>query len=421
MARLGRTFAFRLALVAAAGVALRLIYLLTLGRHVTGIGDWFFYHWQANDIAAGRGFVEPFRLRFDHVSLPSAGHPPLYPLVLSGMSELGGTSTLAHRAVGLPLGAATIALVGLLGRRAGGERTGLVAAGLCAIYPIMIATDGALMSETLYGPLVALFLLGAWRMLEQPGRLVAAGSGAVLGLAALTRSEALLLLPLVTWPAAVRGGRGWALRAGAATLACVVVIAPWTIRNLDVFGRFVPISNNDSTVLAGANCGLTYHGRNLGGWDINCISTRRLDNEAAQAAVWRSQGLNYASDHAGRLPAVMAVRLLRVWDLWQPRRQVLFDEGRQLRMSQAGVAAFYVLCVLGAMGAVALRRRRRPLLVLLAPALAVSVAAVIGYGIPRLRHGFEIPLLVLAAAGVVALREGTVRLPSRRRSLERAA
>jgi 4-amino-4-deoxy-L-arabinose transferase-like glycosyltransferase len=160
MARLGRSFAVRLALLTAAGVVLRLVYLLTIGRHVTGIGDWFFYHWQANDIAAGRGFVEPYRLRFDHVALPSAGHPPLYPLVLSGVSALGGTGELAHRLVGLPLGAATIALVGLLGRRAGGERVGLVAAGLCAVYPIMIATDGALMSETLYGPLIALVLLG---------------------------------------------------------------------------------------------------------------------------------------------------------------------------------------------------------------------------------------------------------------------
>jgi 4-amino-4-deoxy-L-arabinose transferase-like glycosyltransferase len=417
MAWAGRSFAGRLALVAAAGVALRLVYLLTIGRHVTGIGDWFFYHWQANDIAAGRGFDEPYRLRFDHVALPSAGHPPLYPLLLSGVSALGGTGTLAHRLVGLPLGAATIALVGLLGRRAGGERAGLVAAGLCAIYPIMIATDGALMSETLYGPLIALALLGAWRMLDRPSALVAAGTGAVLGLAALTRSEALLLVPLLAWPAAVRGGSGWPWRAATATAACVVVIAPWTIRNLDAFGRFVPISDNDATVVAGANCGLTYHGRNLGGWDIRCISPRRLDNEAAQAAIWRSEGLAYARDHAGRLPVVAAVRFLRVWDLWQPRRQVLFDEGRQLRMSQAGVAAFFVLCGLAAVGVIALRRRRRPLLVLLAPALAVSVAAVVGYGIPRLRHAFEIPLLVLAACGIVALAE---RRAGRRR-MERAA
>jgi 4-amino-4-deoxy-L-arabinose transferase-like glycosyltransferase len=401
MAPLGRSFAVRLAAIAAAGVALRLLYLLTIGRHVTGIGDWFFYHWQANDIAAGNGFDEPYRLRFDHVLLPSAGHPPLYPLLLSAVSALGGTGTLAHRAAGLPLGALTIGLVGLLGRRAGGERTGLVAAGLCALYPLTIATDGALMSETLFGPLVVLVLLAAWRLLDRPGLTVAAGAGALLGLAALTRSEALLLLPLLLWPAALRGGPGGWRRAGVAALACAVVLAPWAIRNAAAFGRFVPISNNDATVVAGANCGLTYHGVNLGGWDIRCISPRRLDNEAAQAAIWRHEGLSYAAHHLGRLPVVLAVRLLRVWNLWQPRRQVGFAEGLERHTTQAGVAVYYLLCALALGGALALRRRGVPLLVLLAPAAAVCLAALLGYGVPRLRYAFELPLLVLAAAGLV--------------------
>jgi 4-amino-4-deoxy-L-arabinose transferase-like glycosyltransferase len=412
MAPRGRSFAVRLAAIAVGGVALRLLYLLTIGRHVTGIGDWFFYHWQANDLAAGRGFDEPYRLRFDHRALPSAGHPPLYPLVLSAVSALGGTGVMAHRALGLPLGAVTIVLVGLLGRRVGGERVGLVAAGLCAAYPLMIATDAALMSETLYGALIAGLLLLAWVLLERPGLWRAAGAGAVLGLAALTRSEALLLLPLLLWPVAWRGGgdgRARAARLGAVTLACALVIAPWAIRNASVFGRFVPISNNDATVLAGANCSHTYAGINLGAWDITCISPRRLDDEAAQAAVWRSEGLTYVREHAGRLPVVLAVRLLRVWDLYQPRRQVQFAEGRERRTTQAGVAAWYLLAVAGIGGALVLRRGGRPLLVPLAPALAVCAAALAGYGVPRLRHSFEVPVLVLAAAGLVAAWEARQR------------
>ena len=57
---------------------------------MTGVGDWFFYHWTANDLADGNFFVEPYRLRFDHLSLPSAGHPPLYPALLSAVSALAG-------------------------------------------------------------------------------------------------------------------------------------------------------------------------------------------------------------------------------------------------------------------------------------------------------------------------------------------
>jgi hypothetical protein len=398
-----RGFALRLAGLAAAGVGLRALYLFTVGRDVNGAGDWHFYHWQANLIAEGRGFIEPFKFLFDHHVSPSAGHPPLYPLALAVVSKLGGTGELSHRALGLILGACTIVLVGLLGRRAGGERLGLLAAGLCAVYPLMIAVDGALMSETLYGPLVAVALLAAWRMLDRPGPWIALATGAAIALAALTRSEALLLLVVLAWPVAWRGGAGWPLRAALATLACALVLAPWAIRNADRFGAFVPISTNESTVLAGANCPLTYHGIDLGGWNIECISKRRDDNEADQAAIWRREATDYAREHAGRLPVVGAVRLLRVWDLWQPRRQVMFAEGRQRRVEQAGVAVYFAFVALGALGAVTLHRRGVTLLVLLAPAVAVCVAAVLGYGIPRLRHGFEIPLLVLAAAGILRL------------------
>lgn len=394
-------FPVALAGLALAGVALRAIYLLTVARHTTGIGDWHFYDFQANLIADGHGFTEPYKFLFEHHASPSAGHPPLYPLVLSAISWLGGTSELAHRSLGLGLGAVTIVLVGLLGRRVGGERLGLVAAGLCAVYPLMIAVDGALMSETLYGPLIAGMLLAAYAVSDRGRRRDAALLGALTGLAALTRSEALLFVPFLTWPLAWRR-RSWPI-AVVATLACVLVVAPWTIRNQVQFGRFVPISTNDSTVLAGANCGLTYHGVNLGAWDIRCISPRRYDNEAQQAAVWRREGLHYAEHHLGRLPVVMAVRLLRIWDFWQPRRQVMYAEGRQRRVEQAGVATYYVFLALAIAGVLALRRRREPLLILLAPALVVCISAVFGYGVPRLRHSFELPLLVLAAAGALDL------------------
>jgi 4-amino-4-deoxy-L-arabinose transferase-like glycosyltransferase len=403
MVRSGRHLAVWLAVIAALGVALRAAYLLTIGRDVAGIGDWFFYHWQGHAIADGLGFVDPLWMNFTGRRLASALHPPLYPLLLGGLSELGARSALAHRMLGLPLGAATIVLVGLLGRRAGGPRVALVAAGLCAVYPVMIATDGALMSETLYGPLVAGTLLGAWSLLERPRVWVAAVTGVVLGLAALTRAEALLLLPLLVWPVAVRGGAGWPARAAVATAACVLVIAPWTVRNLAVFDRFVGISTNDSTVVAGANCPLTYGGENLGLWDIRCISDRRFDDESVQAEAWRSEGLEYARDHAGRLPVVVAIRVLRMWDLWQPRRMVVLAEGRHLRVTQAGVAAWFLLLPFAVAGAVALRRAGRPWLLLLAPAAMVCVSAVLGYGMPRLRHAAEPSVLVLAAVGLVWL------------------
>ena len=97
------------------------------------------------------------------------------------------------------------------------------------------------------------------------------------------------------------------------------------------------------------------------------------------------------------------VRILRTFSLYQPRRQVLFAEGRWVRGEQAAVAAFYLLALLSVAGAVALRRRGVPLLVLLAPGAVVLVSVTIGYGHPRLRHVFEPSLMLLGAAGALWL------------------
>ncbi|HKP89748.1 MAG TPA: glycosyltransferase family 39 protein [Thermoleophilaceae bacterium] len=399
------SFRARVGLIALAGVALRLGYVLGPARDTKGIGDWYFFHWGANLIADGHWFVEPFLHTFEGRLVPSAGHPPLWELLLSGVSFLGGTSYLAHRALGCILGGGTILLAALLGRRIGGERAGLTAAVLAAVYPVMVAADGSLMSEGLYTLLIAAALLAALRLRDRPDVRAAALLGAVVGLAAQTRSEALLLFPLLVLPVALTRPRGRFALAAASVLAAAVLIAPWTVRNWAEFGRPVLISTNDGTLLAGANCDLTYHGKDVGFWNIECISERSLRNEARQEARWRSEGADYLGDHLGRLPLVLAARLARTWDLYQPRRMVLYAEGRWVRAEQAGTVVYYLLLPLAIAGGFALRRRRSDLLVLLAPVALVVALSLIGYGIPRFRAPAEITLVVLAALTISRLLE----------------
>ncbi|MGH2892340.1 MAG: ArnT family glycosyltransferase [Solirubrobacteraceae bacterium] len=412
------TFAGRLTAVAALGLVLRAAYLYGPARHVVGIGDWWFYHWQPGLIVNGHGFTDPWQLLATHQYRPSAAHPPLYSILLSGLSLLGGHGTLIQRSLGLVLGTVTLVLVGRLGRRVGGDRLGVLAALLYAVYPVMIAVDGDLMSEVLYGPLIAGMLLAAFALHDRPTIRRAIMLGAIIGLAALTRTEALLFLPCLLVPVAWRArASGRAVLAGAGILACAVVIAPWLIRNEVAFGRFVLISTNNQTVIAGANCAQTYHGVNMGGLDITCIAPRTRASEAAQAAIWQHDGLSYASHHLGRLPAVIALRELRVWDLWQPRRQArTFAEGQQIDVAEAGVGAFWLFAIVAIAGVLALRRRSPALLILLAPAGVVCLTTAIGYGVPRLRDSFDIALPVLAAAGVFALAQ---RLAERRRAPRR--
>jgi 4-amino-4-deoxy-L-arabinose transferase-like glycosyltransferase len=405
-----RSFRARVALIAVAGLAVRLAYVLGPAHDVKGIGDWYFFHWGANLIADGHWFVEPFEKVFHGRLVPSAGHPPLWELLLSGESWLGGTSYIAHRALGCALGAITIALIALLGRRVAGDRAGLAAAAIAAVYPVMIAADGSLMSEGLYSTLIAAALLCAFRLRDRGDARSAAGLGAAIALAGLTRSEALLLVPLLALPIALtRPAARWRL-AAVALATTALVIAPWSIRNWAEFGRPVLISTNDGTLLAGANCGRTYHGQDLGFWNIKCISQRSIANEADQEARWRSEGAGYARDHAGRLPVVLAARLLRTWDLYQPRRMVGFAEGRWRRADQAGVVAYFLLLPFALAGGWLIRRRRGELLILLAPVALVCVLSLMGYGIPRFRAPAEITIVTLAAVAVTRLLER--RLPS---------
>ena len=410
--RLPRSFYGRLALIAAAGLAVRLVYLFSLARGVHGIGDWYFFDWGANLLAQGHGFINPQEYVFHGRTVASAGHPPLWEILLSGVSWLGGTGQLAHRACGSVVGAGTIVLVGLLGRRVASERAGLVAAAMAAAYPVLIGADTSLMSETLYGFLVAVSLLLAYRLRERRDLASAAGLGAVVALAALTRSEGLLLIVLLALPAAlVRRPRRWLLSA-ACLAACVLTLAPWAIRNAVVFHRFVPLSTNDGTLVAGANCGLTYRGVDLGFWNIQCIPPQTSGNESVQAARWRRDGLRYARHHAARLPVVVAARVLRTWDLYQPRRMVRFNEGRAVRLEQLSLVAFWLLVPFAIAGALILRRRGEPLWILVSPIVLVTVASVIGYGTPRFRHAAEIPLLVFGGVAVTAALES---LQARRR------
>jgi 4-amino-4-deoxy-L-arabinose transferase-like glycosyltransferase len=397
-----RSFRAKVGLIALGGLALRLIYTFALAPDVKGIGDWYFFHWGANLIADGHWFIDPFAYVFQHHAVASAGHPPLWELLLSAVSWLGGTGALAHRTVGCVVGTLTLVLIGLLGRRVGGPRVGIAAAAIAAVYPVLIAADGSLMSESLYGFLIAAALLLAFRLRERADVRSAAALGAVIALAALTRSEALLLIAILALPIALTRPRRLAC-AAACLAAAALVLAPWLARNWIELGRPVLISTNDGTLLAGANCHRTYYGRDIGFWQITCIPARSAANEAVQESRWRSHGIHYVEHHVGRLPLVVLARVARTWDFFQPRRMVTYAEGRAIRADQAGVAAYWLLLPFAIAGGVLIRRRRGDLLILLTPVALVTFQSVVGYGIPRFRHAAEITIVVLAGLAVTRL------------------
>jgi 4-amino-4-deoxy-L-arabinose transferase-like glycosyltransferase len=384
-----------LAIVAAAVVVRALYTLLEAPWPAPGLDDQFYFSALPKLLADGQGFIAPFRFAFRDEIIATAEHPPLYSVVLAGVAKLGLTSPDAQRLAGTAFGAGTIVTVGLLGRRVAGARAGLMAAGLAAVYPTLIAADGALMSESLLGLFVALTLLAAYRLVEAPTAGRAATLGAVAGLAALTRGEALLLLPLVLLSVVFRPA-GWRA-ALVAVLAFLVVLTPWTVRNWIVFDRPVLIATNSGTAVAGANCDTTYYGDKLGGWWPPCIREHPGTNEAEHHAMALRDGVRYAGDHLGRLPVVLAARLGRVWSLYDP---YLIPEGRSPRVQKLGVLMFFALAPLALAGTLILSRRGVGVWILLVPFVVVSVTALATYGNVRFREPAELSLVVLAAVAI---------------------
>lgn len=393
----GRQFRGVLVAIAMGGLVLRLIYAYAIVKSRPLLGDALEFQQTANLLADGHGYIQPALWEFSHLARPTADKPPVYPFLEAFVSLLGGRTWAWHDLVDVVAGTLTVGVVGLIGRRVGGARVGVLAAGLAAVYPLLIAADGSLRSEPVFALLVTVALLAVLRLRDSPSLGRAAVLGAVIGLAALTRSEALLLLALLPF-----GLGGWR-RGLVSVAACLLMLSPWLVRSWIAFGQPVLISTNVGGLLAGANCPETYSGPLLGQWTLGCLYPPKYTNEAKEANRLRDIGLDYASDHVGRLPVVIAARLGRSLELFRPQQQwgmEAFYEGRSLKVEQAGVLIYYVVALLALGGVVTLRRRRGPWGVLLAPVVLVVFVSVTAYGFTRFRVAAEPGLIVLAAVAI---------------------
>jgi hypothetical protein len=251
------------------------------------------------------------------------------------------------------------------------------------------------MSETTY---TLLGLLLALALLDR--RLVVAA--VVLGLAVLTRGDAVLLVPFLVVPLLWRAWRQIAVVVGIAVLA----VAPWVVRNAVRFDGQLVLSNNLGSLVNGSNCPATYAGPKLGSWDFDCAY--ELDglgqDEAANSVRLRDAGLRYARDHVGRVPVVVAARVARGWGVLHPFGQARAErhDGRVVWTQTTGVVLDWVLLPLAVVGLVALGRRGIPLL---GPLAMVTVVVAVAYGNSRLREVAEPALVIAATYGLTTLTE----------------
>lgn len=405
-----RRWVFALLAICAVALGIRVGYVLGWRDVPTIEGDARYYHDGANLLADGEGFVHPYAWR-DGVRAPGADHPPGYIVVLAVPSLLGFDSIRDHMLFSCLIGTGTVALIGLLGRRIAGGAAGLVAAGLAAVYPNLWLNDGALMSETLALFLGVVVSYAAYRAWEVPSTRRFAELGAAIGLAALARAEAALMIVLLAVPLAiwVRGLSGWSERARQAVVAgavALLVMAPWVVANLVRFEHPATLSTQAGPTLDVANCDETYYGDALGAWSFACATAIDEDDRSVLDQRTRDEAFTYIGDHVGRLPVVVAARVGRAAGLYVPFDQLRFDsvaEARPLPSSRVGLAMYYGLAVLTVVGVVAMRRRGEPSFPLTVWIVNVAITVVVFYGMTRFRAPAEPSLVLLGAIGLLAL------------------
>ena len=350
-------------------------------------------------------------------ALPGAASPydwsPGAPLFYAGIYyATGGVHPSAVRLVVALLGALTIVLVYLIGRRLGGPLAGLIGAFLFSIYPVTIFFTGKLMSE----PLATLTLAGAvlssfWA--GDPGRrkLAWAVPGVLLGLTAFARPEYLAFVVVFGLFALIRGRL---LGAAILVVAFALPIVPWTLHVSNAEGRFVPISTGGGkalfigTYLPGDGLHLDvkrellrqFQGKeDISATELSQISMTPLLNRVAakypdleRDASLQRIGRENAEKYVTEQPLDFAGMVLgKMWHMWH-------GSGAAGRSTYGEIFQFTVLA-LGLIG-IALLAVRRRYEVLLIGAVLLGITVVGGLLLAGTRRNVALMPMVMALAGV---------------------
>lgn len=412
-------------------LALGLITLLALGfRLVIGAwhalyplsGDEIGFFEQARAFVQGRGYHDVELMR-----------GPLYPLFLAVIFRFFGAEVSAARLVQALLGTATVPLLYLWAGRRYGPRAGLVAAAMGALFFPLAVQSTFLLTETLFLFLYVLGMVALEWTLERPAWWLALGTGALCGLATLTRSIGLPLVVLAAAacaltslphpPAALpplrgkgeggdcRGRAGGETRrrprrlwqAALVLVGALLVILPWTVRNAVAYRAFILVDTTGSTNLWLDN------DPELGRDRVKAELLKYPEGERSSLAV--RNGLNSIAAHPGWFlqkcwGEVQLFFSLEYFDdflarpaIWYPDAEVwaraLLGDGLYLLLLAAGLVG--LICGLALKGQTSWKGKGVGLLDLLWLAYLLGTAALFHVEL-RYRLPFLMALLPYAAA-----------------------
>ena len=384
---------------------LRVIAAISIDHHLTQAGRTFLIEGDANGywelgqhIAAGEDYAiyQPPRRVL---------RTPGFPLLLAASIKAFGRSVFAASLVMAVVGTGCCWLTWLLARKLFDESTALWALLLVAVSPLQIGSHVQILSETWFsfGLLICLLALG--RLLKQSptascGR-IAVTNGILTGLTVLIRPGWLLWAGLSSLLVILFGQMKLAKRILCAALicgGCFVALLPWAWRNHEVTGHWIFTSLwSGPSLYDGLHAGAT------GASDMAFV-----DNEDAYSTMsefeanahYKQRAIDFVKENPRR---TLELAFLKAGRYLSPSLNAAGFSGGVF--SAVCVAWYFSLTLLILAGVLNLRQNLAYVALLASPFLQFLLVHMVFVGSIRYRLPVEFPLSILAAHGLVALRQ----------------
>ena len=212
------------------------------------VGDGQDYHQLATRLVEGRGYVNA-------AGMPTAWRPPAYPVFLAGVYKISGVNVSRATMVQVILGGLTVLMLTALAAMILGWPRALMAGIIAAVYPAFVWLPRLLFSENLSLFLMLVSLCTIILYLRTSRMVWIIVFGLLCALNTLVRSGNLILPIIVGVGLLVLHWPNWKQLVApllAMTVAFVVTLLPWTIRNYRVFHHVIPVATQDGLTLYGS-------------------------------------------------------------------------------------------------------------------------------------------------------------------------
>lgn len=326
---------------------------------------------------------------------------PLYPFFLAGIYSLPLPERLTVILLQIVLGALTVVLIYRIALHLFPGRTALAAGVVAALYPPYVFICIRVMTEALFLPLLAAGLLFTIRFAKGDAKADYLLSGLFTGLACLTRPLLFYFPPVMALGMlffAYRRKQKLPFKGLALYLVLFYLCSvPWAVRNYFVLGSPVITSTSSGELLLISQMPRDgkHYGFNLKSSDLAPEDRYKIDlPELERSAALKQLAINYLKENPQVIPRII---MLKSMYLLSP-----FD-WEVLGNTQGTFNPMFLLLVpLGIFGLLksGTSQNRGIILGLLVYFLAFSFVT---YSSPRLRLPLELPLIVFAGNGWVAL------------------